>query len=106
MREPDGLAMSSRNRFLDASERAIAPLLYQVMRDAAGAMAGGAPVPGALAAGRERLVAAGFAPDYLALVEAEGLEPLDALDRARPLRLLAAARLGGVRLLDNMAVLA
>ena len=106
MREADGLAMSSRNRFLSPPERAIAPLLYQVMRHAVGAMAGGAPVPRALAAGRERLVAAGFAPDYLALVEAEGLEPLDALDRVRPMRLLAAARLGSVRLLDNMAVLA
>lgn len=106
MREADGLAMSSRNRFLAPAERAIAPLLYQVMRDAAGAMAGGAPVPEALAAGRERLVAAGFAPDYLALVEAGGLEPLGALDRARPMRLLAAARLGSVRLLDNMAVAA
>jgi pantoate--beta-alanine ligase len=74
------------------------------MLDAAGGMAGGAPVPRVLAAGRERLVAAGFAPDYLALVAAESLEPLDALDRARPMRLLAAARLGAVRLLDNIAV--
>jgi pantoate--beta-alanine ligase len=106
MREADGLAMSSRNRFLSPPERAIAPLLYQVMLDAARGMAGGAPVPRVLAAGRERLVAAGFAPDYLALVAAESLEPLDALDRARPMRLLAAARLGAVRLLDNMAVTA
>jgi pantoate--beta-alanine ligase len=106
MREADGLAMSSRNRFLSPPERAIAPLLYQVMGDAARGMAGGAPVPRVLAAGRERLVAAGFAPDYLALVAAESLEPLDALDRARPMRLLAAARLGAVRLLDNMAVAA
>ncbi|MBM3629417.1 MAG: pantoate--beta-alanine ligase [Alphaproteobacteria bacterium] len=106
MREADGLAMSSRNRFLDASERAVAPFLFQVMRDAAVAMAGGALVPAALAAGRARLVTAGFAPDYLALASAEGLEPLDALDRARPMRLLAAARLGTVRLLDNIPVAA
>jgi len=104
IREADGLARSSRNRFLGAAERAIAPLLHQVMRDAAWAMAGGAPVRATLAQGSARLVAAGFAPDYLALVAADSLEPLDVLDCSGPMRLLAAARLGTVRLLDNIPV--
>jgi pantoate--beta-alanine ligase len=103
MREADGLAMSSRNRFLSAEERATAPILYQVMRDVARDITAGGAVPEILAAGRARLIAAGFAPDYLALVVAETLEPLTRKSAA-PMRLLAAAKLGSVRLLDNMPV--
>jgi pantoate--beta-alanine ligase len=103
MREADGLAMSSRNRFLTAEERATAPILYQVMRDVARDITAGGAVPEILAAGRAPLIAAGFAPDYLALVVAETLEPLTQKSAA-PMRLLAAAKLGSVRLLDNMAV--
>uniref|UniRef100_UPI0018E04583 pantoate--beta-alanine ligase n=1 Tax=Neoroseomonas rubea TaxID=2748666 RepID=UPI0018E04583 len=68
----------------------------------AATIAGGAPVPGALADGAARLVAAGFAPNYLALVEAETLRALDAPRTDGPMRLVAAARLGTVRLLDNI----
>jgi pantoate--beta-alanine ligase len=103
MREADGLAMSSRNRFLSAEERATAPILYQVMQHVARDISAGGAVPAILAAGQARLVAAGFAPDYLALVVAETLEPLTQKSAA-PMRLLAAAKLGTVRLLDNMAV--
>jgi pantoate--beta-alanine ligase len=103
MREADGLAMSSRNRFLTVEQRATAPILYQVMQHVARDISAGGAVPGILAAGQARLVAAGFAPDYLALVVAETLEPLTQKSAA-PMRLLAAAKLGTVRLLDNMAV--
>jgi pantoate--beta-alanine ligase len=103
MREADGLAMSSRNRFLTVEQRATAPILYQVMQHVARDISAGGAVPAILAAGQARLVAAGFAPDYLALVVAETLEPLTRKSAA-PMRLLAAAKLGTVRLLDNMAV--
>lgn len=105
MREADGLAMSSRNRFLNAAERATAPLLHRTMQDVARAIVAGGGVTQVLAEGEARLTAAGFAPDYLALVAAETLEPL-AQKIATPMRLVAAARLGSVRLLDNMAVAA
>ncbi|MCA3357672.1 MAG: pantoate--beta-alanine ligase [Roseomonas sp.] len=103
MREADGLAMSSRNRFLTAAERATAPMLYQIMQDVTRAIVAGGAVAQVLAEGEARLIAAGFAPDYLALVAAETLEPLQQKTTA-PMRLLAAAGLGSVRLLDNMAV--
>lgn len=104
VREADGLAMSSRNRFLTAAERPMAALLPHVMTEAAAAIAGGAPADAVLASGTARLREAGFAPDYLALVEAETLRPLAARRTDGPMRLLAAARLGAVRLLDNMPV--
>jgi pantoate--beta-alanine ligase len=103
VREPDGLAMSSRNRFLAPAERALAPRLAAMMRDVAEALAdGGAPATSVLADAEAALRRDGFRVDYLALVEAESLRPLAAADR--PARLIAAARLGTVRLLDNMPV--
>ncbi len=103
VREADGLAMSSRNRFLTPDDRATAPVLLRVMIQAATAIAAGDAVPAALGAGLETLRDHGFAPDYLALVEAETLKPLDARTDGA-MRLVAAARLGAVRLLDNIAV--
>ncbi|MCA3414748.1 MAG: pantoate--beta-alanine ligase [Roseomonas sp.] len=103
IREADGFAMSSRNRFLSAAERTTAPMLYQIIKDVARKIAADAPITQVLAEGEARLTATGFAPDYLALVEAETLEPL-AQTTTAPMRLLAAARLGSVRLLDNMGV--
>jgi len=103
MREADGLAMSSRNRFLNIAERTTAPMLYQIIKDVARKIAADAPITQVLAEGEARLTAAGFAPDYLALVAAETLEPL-AQTTTTPMRLLAAARLGSVRLLDNMGI--
>ena len=103
MREADGLAMSSRNRFLNIAERTTAPMLYQIIKDVARKIAADAPITQVLAEGEARLTAAGFAPEYMALVAAETLEPL-AQKATAPMRLLAAARLGSVRLLDNMGV--
>jgi pantoate--beta-alanine ligase len=102
VREADGLAMSSRNVYLTTAERAIAPTLHRTMQGIAQAAAGGAPVSTAIESGKRALIAAGFASiDYLALVDAETLEPL--AKRDRPARILAAARLGAVRLIDNIA---
>lgn len=104
VREADGVAMSSRNRFLSPQDRATAPVLLRVMTQAAAAIAAGQPVAAALDAGLATLRDHGFVPDYLALVEAETLKPLATRRADGPMRLVAAARLGTVRLLDNIAV--
>jgi pantoate--beta-alanine ligase len=101
VREPDGLAMSSRNRFLTPAERATAATLYAVLVGARDAMARGVAPHEALAEGRARLTRVGFAVDYLALVAGSTLMQTD---RPGPdARLIAAALLGTVRLLDNIA---
>lgn len=101
IRETDGLAMSSRNVRLTAGERAVAPALHRAMQEAAGAIRGGMPVAAALDAGRAAVLAAGFASvEYLDLRDAATLDVVTALDR--PARLLAAATLGAVRLIDNI----
>ncbi len=102
VREADGLALSSRNRFLNPAERQAAPALYAALNRAAEAIGDGAAVAESLAAAERSMIAAGMSPDYLALVGAETLEPLERL--TRPARLIAAARLGSVRLLDNVPV--
>lgn len=103
-REPDGLAMSSRNRYLSQEERRTAPELARVLRQIAAALA---REPGAVARelsrGLGELEKAGFALDYLELRDAETLAPVPAEVR-RPARILAAARLGRTRLIDNMPV--
>ena len=102
VREPDGLAMSSRNRFLNPEERALAPIFHRVLRATARSLASGQVGEPVLATARQELGDAGFGVDYLALVDGPTLAPLDA---ATPVtRLIAAARLGPVRLLDNVAV--
>lgn len=101
IREPDGLAMSSRNRFLSAEERAKAPLVHRVLQDAAEAIRSGSPIEPALEQGRTGLVEAGFDLDYLEARDAETLAPAT---EGRPLRLLVAARLPSTRLIDNIAV--
>lgn len=103
IREEDGLAMSSRNVRLTEAERAVAPALHQEMQAAAEAIRDGAGADTALGAAREAILAAGFASvEYLDLRDAETLETVTSLDR--PARLLAAAALGEVRLIDNIAV--
>jgi pantoate--beta-alanine ligase len=102
VREADGLAMSSRNRFLNPDERAVAPALYRVLRSVAGDLAGGAVAEPVLASAREALTAAGFAVDYLALVDGPTLAPVETVGTGS--RLIATARLGPVRLLDNVAI--
>ena len=103
IREADGLAMSSRNVRLDALSRAQAPGLYKVMGKVAAAIKGGADITATLAQGHEDLRQAGFTEvDYLELRSAAMLEPMTTLDQ--PARLLAAAWIGGVRLIDNIGV--
>lgn len=102
-RDVDGLALSSRNAYLSEEERLAARILPRALGEAAQAIEGGAPVEEALERARTRLAEAGFDPiDYVALRDAETLAPLAALDR--PARLLAAAKIGRTRLIDNLPV--
>jgi pantoate--beta-alanine ligase len=101
VRETDGLAMSSRNRFLTAEERATSPKLHAVLKATSRALADGAAAAGALEAARGSLGQAGFGVDYFALVDAPSLALVDTARAGT--RLIAAARLGSVRLLDNVA---
>lgn len=103
VREPDGLACSSRNLRLTAEERARARHLPDTLLSVVGRLAAGEPAGLVLAQALASLQAAGFAPDYLALVEPASLQPWPD-GQGGEARLLAAARLGSVRLLDNMAV--
>jgi pantoate--beta-alanine ligase len=103
VREADGLALSSRNAYLSAGERAVAPMLHRVLADCAGEIAGGAPLARALAQGRAAIAQSGFALDYLEARHADTLLPIGFL-RDGPIRLLVAARLGRTRLIDNVAV--
>ena len=103
VREPDGLAMSSRNAYLSAEERRHAAELPRALMAASEAIRAGGDVADAMRTASERLLAAGFASvDYVELRDAETLAPLERLDR--PARLLAAARIGGARIIDNIAV--
>jgi len=102
VREPDGLALSSRNRFLAPSERATAPRLAAVLRAIAPVLAAGGPAKEVLAAAQRDLTHDGFAVDYLALVDGPTLHALPAMRSGA--RLVVAARIGSVRLIDNMAV--
>ncbi|KIU26158.1 pantoate--beta-alanine ligase [Sphingomonas melonis] len=101
-RDDDGLALSSRNIYLDEEQRAKAIALPRALGVAARSIARGDDPEGALAEARGALVAAGFEVDYVALADAETLAESPAADRPR--RLLAAARMGTTRLIDNVAV--
>jgi pantoate--beta-alanine ligase len=102
VREADGLALSSRNAYLDADERRRAPVLHAALQAAARALRDGMAPEAALDGARTTLRAAGFEIDYVALRDAETLaEPASS---EAPLRLLAAARLGRTRLIDNIPV--
>ncbi len=102
-RAEDGLALSSRNAYLSEQERNTAPELHRAMQDAATAIRDGSDIAGALAAAQDRLLAAGFGPiDYLELVDADTLEPLRTFSGST--RMIAAAKLGTTRLIDNIAV--
>jgi pantoate--beta-alanine ligase len=103
VREPDGLAMSSRNVYLSPDERAAAPVLYRVLRLCAGKIAKGRTIPTILAEGREAIERAGFALDYLEARDAETLAPIASASDG-PVRLLVAAKLGKTRLIDNVSV--
>ncbi len=103
LREADGLAMSSRNVYLSAAERRAAPALFRAMQEAARLIGAGEAIESCLEIARKSVVEAGFAIDYL---EARQAETLARVGRRRegPIRLLAAARLGATRLIDNLAV--
>ncbi|KTF69905.1 pantoate--beta-alanine ligase [Sphingomonas sp. HT-1] len=101
-REDDGLALSSRNAYLMPEDRARAVALPRALGAAAKAIAEGGDPEAALAQARDTLTAAGFEVDYVTLADAESLgAPLE----GKPMRLLAAARIGGTRLIDNIPVL-
>ena len=104
VREADGLAMSSRNAYLSAEDRIRAVALPNAMQQAIATVRGGGAVADALAGLKERLINGGFAQvDYAEICDAGSLAPLAALGE-EPARLLVAARIGGTRLIDNMAV--
>ncbi len=102
VREADGLALSSRNRFLSPAERAAAPGFFAALKIAAHEIASGREVAASLDSATERLGQAGMVQDYLCLVQAQNLTPLTVW--REPARLVAAVRLGRVRLLDNVAI--
>jgi pantoate--beta-alanine ligase len=103
VRDPDGLALSSRNAYLSAEERRRALTLPQSLEQARVAILGGDSVAAALDDAKRRLTDAGFSKiDYLALVDALTLEPLDV--PSGRMRLIAAATIGATRLIDNVAV--
>ena len=103
VRERDGLAMSSRNIYLTPDERRAAPELYRAMKESARRLRAGDDVEAAMAGGSELAVGAGFTLDYFEVRQAETLAPIAAMNDG-PMRILAAARLGKTRLIDNIAV--
>ncbi|GJD33568.1 pantoate--beta-alanine ligase [Methylobacterium aerolatum] len=102
IREADGLALSSRNRYLSADERRVAPALHEALSGIAKAARTGAPVAPLVADGAARLAAAGFTVQYLAVCDAETLAAVETV--TAPARVLVAAYLGRTRLIDNVAV--
>ena len=103
VREADGLAMSSRNAYLSAEERAVAGGLNVILREAASNARGGAEIAAVERDAAAALLRAGFnSVDYVAIRDAETLSKIE--DLSRPARILAAAKIGKTRLIDNMAV--
>jgi pantoate--beta-alanine ligase len=103
VREPDGLALSSRNAYLTSEQRGTAGQLNRVLKEVALRARSGMSIPQAEAEGAAQLLEAGFdRVDYVAIRDATSLAPLR--DILSPTRVLAAARVGTVRLIDNMAV--
>lgn len=101
VRADDGLALSSRNGYLNADERARAPALYRTLCAMRDRLAAGEDHDTVLVHGHQALQEAGFTPDYLALRDRH-LEPVTA--RTRETVLLAAAHLGAARLIDNLSL--
>jgi pantoate--beta-alanine ligase len=103
VREEDGLALSSRNFYLSEDERTRAVALPRALEYARQAIRDGSPVQMALDLGRKTMIEAGFSRiDYFALVDTNTLEPV--AGPAGEMRLIAAAVIGGTRLIDNVAV--
>lgn len=103
VREADGLAMSSRNQYLDAGQRRIAPALYATLGECRSQLLAGNRAWGRIERrARQRLEVAGLRPDYVAIRDARDLAPPTGASRS--LRVLAAAWLGRARLIDNIGV--
>lgn len=103
IREKDGLAMSSRNRYLSSEERTIAGQLNTILKTAIIELHQGTPSIKAEETATQSLLEAGFTKvDYVKFVNSDTLLPIE--NHAQPIRLIATARLGKIRLLDNMAV--
>lgn len=103
LRDGDGLALSSRNAYLSPAERTAAIAIPNLCRAAVSALEQGAEVSAQIASIEMGLIAAGFdTPDYVALCDAETLQPVNKI--TRPARLIVAARIGKTRLIDNFAV--
>jgi pantoate--beta-alanine ligase len=104
VREPDGLALSSRNAYLEPAERERAAALSRALEAAASVAASGEPsVSVALEAARAELDAAGIVPEYLEARDAEGLAPVQSFN-GRPVMVAVAARVGKARLIDNLLI--
>jgi len=103
VRERDGLALSSRNAYLSAEQRAAAPALHRVLKDCAAMIKAGETIDAVLADGRSEITRTGFAIDYLEARHALTLAPI-ATPNDGPIRLLVAAKLGTTRLIDNVGV--
>ncbi|SCW96274.1 pantoate--beta-alanine ligase [Ancylobacter rudongensis] len=103
VREADGLALSSRNVYLSAAERAAAPALYRALMAAAFRIGREATTADAVEEARAAIIGAGFELDYVEARHAETLAPI-ASSMEGPIRLLVAARIGSTRLIDNIPV--
>jgi pantoate--beta-alanine ligase len=102
VREPDGLAMSSRNAYLEPAERERATALFGALRTVdRGARAGS--LAAGIEAGRRELAAAGIEPEYLEARDPDDLTPVAELGD-RPVLVAVAARVGGARLIDNVTI--
>ena len=103
LRETDGLAMSSRNAYLKPNERVVAGRLNVILAEAIELAKSGSEIAGIETDAANGLMRAGFSSvDYVAIRDAETLKRIDSL--ARPARILAAAKIGATRLIDNMAL--
>jgi pantoate--beta-alanine ligase len=103
VREPDGLALSSRNRYLSDGERRRAAALHRALEAAREAADRGAQVSAAIEAGRTQLAEEGIEPEYLEARDAEDLTPAESFN-GRPILVAVCARIGAARLIDNIVI--
>ena len=103
LRDSDGLALSSRNRYLSAGERRRAAALHRALEAAREAAHRGAPVSAAIEAGRAELAEEGIEPEYLEARDAEDLTPAESFN-GRPILVAVCARIGAARLIDNVVI--
>jgi pantoate--beta-alanine ligase len=104
VREPDGLAMSSRNQRLNPQQRQAAGALYQALQSCREQLLAGQPWPQVSHHAQDAICRAGLKPEYLALADAENLNPMAGVEAGKPAVVLAAAYAGDVRLIDNLFV--